>query len=301
MSSIERPASSSLRLTGVRALVTGSSEGLGLAIAERFARDGASVFLCARRGEPLRAAAEMLSHVAAQDQRIGSAVADVSRPDAVARLVTQAVDALEGLDVLVCNAGINGAKGLADQVEWRDWVQTIEINLFGAVLCCRAALPHFRAKGRGKIILLSGGGATGPRPYFSAYAASKSALVRFGETLAEEVRHVNIDVNAVAPGALNTSLLDDMLAAGPEKIGAAAYERCLKQKQAGGTPLDTGARLCAFLASSESDGITGRLISAVWDPWEDLPARREELAVSDVYTLRRIVPEDRGKDWGPAR
>jgi 3-oxoacyl-[acyl-carrier protein] reductase len=159
-------------------------------------------------------------------------------------------------------------------------------------------LPIFRAAGSGKIVNLSGGGATAPLPRLSAYAASKAAVVRFTETLAEELRGTRIDVNAVAPGALNTRLLDEVLAAGADKVGKSFYERALKQKAEGGAPLDKGAALCAFLLSDESAGISGRLLSAIWDPWSELPARRAELAESDIYTLRRIVPKDRGRDWG---
>jgi 3-oxoacyl-[acyl-carrier protein] reductase len=155
-----------------------------------------------------------------------------------------------------------------------------------------------RQQKSGKIIVLSGGGATQPMPGFSAYAASKAAVVRLTETLADELRDDHIDVNAIAPGALNTRLLDEVLAAGPDKVGQAFYDRSVKQKAEGGTSLEKGAALCAFLLSPESDGVTGRLLSAVWDPWADLPARRDELAKSDIYTLRRIVPKERGRDWG---
>jgi NAD(P)-dependent dehydrogenase (short-subunit alcohol dehydrogenase family) len=218
-------------------------------------------------------------------------------PQDVEAVVEGAVATFGGVDVLVCNAGVYGPKGPIERVDWHEWAQAINVNLCGAVLCCRAVLPHFRARKSGKIILLSGGGATKPLPFLSAYAASKAALVRFGETLAEEVKDAGIDVNAVAPGALNTRLLEEVLEAGPEQVGQEFYKQSLAQKEKGGTPLETGAALCAFLASSQSDGITGRLISAVWDPWKDLPARRDELAASDIYTLRRIVPEDRGKTW----
>ena len=122
--------------------------------------------------------------------------------------------------------------------------------------------------------------------------------MRFGETLAEEVRGSGIDVNAVAPGAMNTRLIDDILAAGPARVGRSEYEEALRQQREGGTPLERGASLCVFLGSAASDGITGRLISAVWDPWETLPERRGDLEGSDLYTLRRIVPSDRGKEWG---
>jgi 3-oxoacyl-[acyl-carrier protein] reductase len=109
---------------------------------------------------------------------------------------------------------------------------------------------------------------------------------------------MSIDVNAVAPGSLNTRLLDEVLEAGPERVGHAFYEQALKQKESGGTPIERGAALCVFLASSSGDRITGKLLSAVWDPWEDLPQHVDDLASSDIYTLRRIVPSDRGKLWG---
>jgi 3-oxoacyl-[acyl-carrier protein] reductase len=117
------------------------------------------------------------------------------------------------------------------------------------------------------------------------------------ETLAVELSDANVDVNAIAPGALNTRLLDEVVQAGPEKVGAEFYDRALKQRDQGGVPLEKGAALAVFLASAASDGITGRLLSAVWDDWAHLPERREELSQSDVYTLRRIVPGDRGLKW----
>jgi 3-oxoacyl-[acyl-carrier protein] reductase len=162
---------------------------------------------------------------------------------------------------------------------------------------CRALLPHFKARRYGKIIQLSGGGATNPLPRLSAYAASKAAIVRFAESLALEVQADGIDVNAVAPGALNTRMMRELLDAGPSAVGDAMYERMTRIAESGGTPLETGAALAVFLASPQSDGITGRLLSAVWDPWADLPSHRDELARSDVYTLRRIVPADRGLPW----
>jgi 3-oxoacyl-[acyl-carrier protein] reductase len=122
-------------------------------------------------------------------------------------------------------------------------------------------------------------------------------VVRLTETLAKETLASGIDVNAVAPGALNTRFLDQVLSDGPDRVGEDAYARALKQKAEGGVPLEMGANLCAFLLSSASDGITGRLISAVWDPWHNLAAHLEELRRTDVYTLRRIVPDDRDLKW----
>jgi 3-oxoacyl-[acyl-carrier protein] reductase len=162
----------------------------------------------------------------------------------------------------------------------------------------RALLPHFKAQRYGKLIQISGGGATNPLPRISAYAASKAAIVRYAETLALEVNDKGIDVNCIAPGALNTRMLDEVLQVGPDKVGQAFYERAVKQKEDGGTSLTKGAELALFLASGASDGITGKLISAVWDNWEEWPQYLDQLAQSDVYTLRRITGKDRGFKWG---
>jgi len=284
-------------LEGKRILITGASEGLGYAVAERCLVEGASVAICARSPERIERAGAALRESAKEQQRVFAAVADVSNPQQVKALVANAARVLGGLDGLVNNAGIYGPKGLIEEVDWAEWARAIEINLMGTVLPCREVLPLFRSRGSGKIVNLSGGGATAPLPRISAYAASKAAVVRFTETLAEELRGTSIDANAVAPGALNTRLLDEVLAAGPDKVGKNFYDRALKQKADGGAGLEKGAALCAFLLSAASDGITGRLLSAVWDPWADLPARRAELAESDIYTLRRIVPKDRGRNW----
>jgi NAD(P)-dependent dehydrogenase (short-subunit alcohol dehydrogenase family) len=122
--------------------------------------------------------------------------------------------------------------------------------------------------------------------------------VRFTETIAEENRDTAIEINAIAPGALNTRLLDEVLAAGPEKVGVPFYQKALSQKKDGGAPLSAGAKLCAYLLSGQSDGITGKLISAIWDPWESFSSHRDDLNRSDVYTLRRILPKERGFTWG---
>jgi hypothetical protein len=95
-----------------------------------------------------------------------------------------------------------------------------------------------------------------------------------------------------------TRLTDEMIDAGPERVGAALHARMTKLKQEGGSPLKLAASMCGYLASADSDGLTGRLISAPWDPWPFSPAQRQEIAESDIYALRRIVPKDRGKTWG---
>jgi 3-oxoacyl-[acyl-carrier protein] reductase len=288
----------SKRLAGRVALITGGNRGLGREVARAFVSAGASIMVCAREAAALEETGRELSGLASESQTVCWRSADVTDQSAVDMTVRQAVDELGGLDVLVNNAGVYGPFGLLEDTDWTEWVRAIEINLFGSVIPIRAVLPHFKVQGYGKIIQLSGGGATNPLPRISAYAASKAAMARLTETVAEECKNDRIDVNAIAPGALNTRLLDEVLAAGPDKVGADFYARAVRQKQDGGVALTHGADLAVFLASSASDGITGRLISALWDDWACWPAHLPELESSDAYKLRRITGRERGFSWG---
>jgi NAD(P)-dependent dehydrogenase (short-subunit alcohol dehydrogenase family) len=280
------------------AIVTGASQGLGLEIAKRYLAAGAQLTICSRDEHMLNKALSDLNAIADPRQLVTAVRADVSNPDDVQRLLDVALKSMPRIDILVNNAGVIGPCGAVEDVDWREWVRTVEINLLGSVLVSRALLPHFKRAGKGKIIQLSGGGATNPLPMLSAYAVSKAAVIRFVETLAEETRRHCIDVNAIAPGALDTRILDQFIQAGPEKLGVEFHDRCVQLKQHGSVPLSRGADLAVFLGSARSDGITGKLLSAVWDPWESLPQHLEDLRGTDIYTLRRIVPKDRDLFWG---
>jgi NAD(P)-dependent dehydrogenase (short-subunit alcohol dehydrogenase family) len=286
-----------MKLQNLVTVVTGASQGLGRAIAEEFVREGANVAICARDSALLEAVRGQLEELATSGQPILAHAGDVSSPERMQELFRRIEQEIGLVDVLVNNAGVYGPKGPSESVDLDEWSRALEINVLGTFIPTRFAIAQMKKKGRGKIINLSGGGATNPLPRLSAYAASKAAVVRLTETLAEELQEFSIAVNAIAPGALNTRLLDEVLQAGPEIVGAGFYEKALKQRETGGAPLDKGAALCVYLASSASDGITGKLISALWDPWEKLHDFRPELASSDIYTLRRIVPEDRGKKF----
>jgi len=285
-----------MKLAGRNAIVTGASLGLGAKIAEQFAAAGASLMLCARNAAELEAQRKRLA-AAYPKSRVLTHRADISnRPD-VDALFAAAASELGKLDIVVNNAGVYGPMGSIDAIDWDEWVQAIAINLTGVVYCSRKAVEAFKPNRYGKIINLSGGGATNPLPGISAYAASKAAVVRFTETLALEVKEFGIDVNAVAPGALATRLTDQLVAAGPERVGAGLHERMTRLAKEGGTPLNVGASLCVYLASADSDGLTGRLIAAQWDPWPFDSAIKGKIEATDIYTLRRIVPADRGESW----
>ena len=283
-------------LSGRTAIITGASQGLGKAIAKAYLDAGANIMLCARGEQLLGETAEELLRLDAG--KVAWITADVSRDAEVQEVVERTLAEFGHFEILVNNDGVYGPKGSIDDVPWDEWMDSLLVNIGGSVNFSRRVLPHFKQQRYGKIIQLSGGGATNPLLQISAYATSKAAIVRFAETLAVEVREYKIDVNSIAPGALNTRLLDEVLVAGPDKVGADFFARAERQHAQGGTPLDVPARLAVFLGSSQSDGITGKLISAVWDDWASFPTHLEELTKSDVYTLRRIVAKDRGFGWG---
>lgn len=285
-----------MKLKNVNAIITGGSQGLGKVIAEHFLGEGANVAICARSKKDLSAARGELAKQF-PSQKVLAKACDVSDEKQINELVAFALHELGSLQALVLNAGIYGPMGPTESVPLDEWRRAMDINLYGVLLPCRAVIPHFKKSGRGKIVVLSGGGATNPLPNISSYAASKAAVVRLAETLAEELKPFHVDVNAIAPGALATRLVDEVLAAGPDKVGAAFFEKNKMWKEKGAVPLELGARLAVYLASAESDGITGKLMSAQWDPWEKLQEFKSDLN-SDIYTLRRIVPKDRGKKWG---
>ncbi len=273
-----------MRLDGETALVTGAGRGIGAATAHAFSRAGANVVLLARTAaEVERVAAEIVA-------RGGQALAlcgDVSRRDDVERALETTLKRFPSIDALANAAGIYGPIGSFAENDMDAWVRAIETNLLGTAFCLRAALPHMLARRKGAIVNFSGGGAVSPFPRFSAYATSKAAVVRLTETVAAEVKESGIRVNAIAPGAINTRLLDEVLEAG-ERAGKDFYAQALQQKSSGGTSPDKAAELAVFLASPGGAGITGRLISAVWDDWKSLPERAQELDRSAMFTLRRI-------------
>ena len=285
-------------LRGKNIIITGASRGLGVHIARAMWDNGANLLLVARSADALMGLKEDFESDPATDQEIHITVADLAFPTATDLILKEARSVWGGLDGLVNNAGILGPIGPIWKNEWKVWEKTIRINLLAPVSLCRACIGWMKETGQGKIINLSGGGATGPRPNFSAYAVAKTGVVRFTEILAEEVRDFNIQVNSIAPGALNTDLLEAVLREDPADVGKNEYDSALKQKEGGGASPVRAAQLCVFLASPASDGITGKLISAIWDPWEEFPGHIQDLAEGDIYTLRRIVPKERGKGWG---
>ncbi|MEW6382162.1 MAG: SDR family oxidoreductase [bacterium] len=273
-----------MKLKGKIAIITGGSRGIGKAIARAFLAEGALVTITGRNQDELARAGEELSRVGA----IRSFRADIREEQEIRQLVAEVLNTFGTIDVLVNNAGIQGPIGKFWEVDCEDWADNIKVNLLGTVRCTRSVVPIMIAKKAGKIINLSGGGAAASRPCFSAYGAGKAALVRFTEILAEEVREYHIDVNALAPGAVNTRMLHEILEA-EAKAGEKELRDARERSEKGGTSPELAAALAVFLASSASDGLSGRLISAVWDNWQQFsPDRIASIMSGNLYTLRRV-------------
>lgn len=269
------------------AIIAGAGRGIGQAIALAFAGEGARLILAARtHSEIAETAASCL-------ERGGAAlpvVTDISKWAQVQNLVATAIEDAGQVDILVNSAGIHGPIGPTAEINPADWTHGVETNLFGTLYLCRAVMPHFIERRQGKIILLAGGGAASPLPNLSSYAVSKAAIARLADTLAEELKDHNIQVNAVAPGLVDTRLQDDVLAAG---IRAGAHYDEVKQAResgAGAVSPEIAAGLAVFLASPASGRLTGKLIAARYDPWREWAGKADELNATPLYTIRRLDP-----------
>ena len=271
-----------------RLVITGSSSGIGRWLAEYFAAKGWAVWGLARRPQENVPQGEF-----------HHSVCDVADWRAVQAAGEEVARRWNTIDALICCAGVQGAVGPAMTLRPEEWSHTVRMNLDGTFHSVSAFFPLLsRGSRRAKVLCFSGGGSTAPRPNFSAYGVAKAGVVRLVETLAHEWQALPIDINSVAPGALPTRLTEETLALGVERVGAAEYAAAQRTAAQGKDGFAKVGALAEFLLSAASDGISGRLLSAPWDPWPQLPAHRAELAASDIYTLRRIVPADRSKTWG---
>jgi NAD(P)-dependent dehydrogenase (short-subunit alcohol dehydrogenase family) len=274
----------------MRIVVTGSSSGIGRALAGRLLDRGHRVWGVARSSQA--------DFAALRGASFRWAAADVADFDALARLASEVGDAWGGIDGIVCAAGVLGAVGPGLEADPRAWVATVRTNLEGTYFTLRAFHRLLlRAERRAKAVCFSGGGSTKSRPRFSAYGVAKTGIVRLVETLADETAGQAFDINAIAPGAIATRMTEDVLRAGPGAAGDAEVASARAQLTAGHPPMENALGLVEWLLSDASDGIRGRLLSAPWDPWRTLDQRSQALAKSDIFQLRRIVPQDRGQHW----
>lgn len=261
-------------------LITGAGRGIGKRLALGLAQQGARIGLLARTKAELDLAALEIEHAGGISLRLRADVRDLEQVNAAVDRMRVHFGSVHGL---VCAAGIQGPIGPLVSVDPAAWWETVDTNLRGVMISMRAVLPAMCDQRSGKIIVLSGGGSTRPRPGFSAYAASKTALVRLVETVAEEVAEFNVQVNGMAPGNAYTSMTDEILRAG-DRAGADEIADAQQVRQSGGTAPAKQIELAAFLASERSNHISGKLVH-VKDDWRKL---ERGTIHPEIYTLRRV-------------
>jgi NAD(P)-dependent dehydrogenase (short-subunit alcohol dehydrogenase family) len=266
----------------MKLLITGANSGIGLRLFRALTE-------CERWGIARRPISEKL-----RDRRMLFTSCDVTSWTSVWTLANEVEARWEALDGLIHCAGVQGAIGPAMVLNPEAWCATVRANVEGAFYLIRSFYPLLTklSQNRTKILLFSGGGASKSRPNFSAYATAKTALVRLTECLADEWRDVPLDINIIAPGAINTGMTQEVLAFGPEKAGEEEYNRAKRQLLEGGDSVAKLIGLIRFLLSNRSDGISGRFISAQWDPWEREIEFQGLISDVDVFKLRRRVPEE---------
>ena len=267
-------------------VITGAGRGLGRSLAIHLATVGYDVAMCARTATELD---EAVGEVERAGARVSGHAVDVSDPIAVEAFAARVAEQHGPAWGLVNNAAVLGPVGPIDTVDVDRWMRAVSVDVGGVVAVTRAFVPHMRGAGGGRVVNLSGGGIGGPRPQprASAYTASKAAVDVLTEVLAPELHGDGITINAVAPGPVPTTFLDEVLEAGRDVAGSELHDAALHTRE---TPacLDAFFELVDFLLADESAWLTGKLLSARWDQVEDLVARRDQLVGTSRLTLRRI-------------
>lgn len=272
------PAESEFKDKGV--LITGAGRGIGKRLAMGFAAEGARVGLLARSKAEIDLTQLEIEHTGGTALRLRADVRDLDQ-------VTRAIDFMHArfgeIHIMICAAAIQGPVGPFLENTPTHWIETIQTNLIGVMHCCAAVLPEMTQRRSGKVIAMSGGGSSRPRPNFSAYAAAKAGLARLIETLAEELRDSNVQVNCMSPGGTYTHMTDEILRAG-DKAGRKDEEIAMEVRLTGGVAPQRQMALAKFLASERSNHVSGKLIS-VEDDWKKL---MHGATSPEVFTLRRV-------------
>lgn len=269
---------------GKSVIVTGGSRGIGKAVAKNFFDQGASVLICSRSKSEVTSAC---SEIDPSRKKCFGIKADVSVIKDCGRLIKYAVKKFGKIDILINNAGIYGEIGKLETSNLKNWAKTIEVNLLGAVNCTKFAILFMKKSRGGKIINFAGAGVGGKKglPNFSAYYTSKISIAGFTETIAEELKQDNIQINCISPGPVNTGITDYLLAQGIKKTGKQMYQQALNQKKESKNTPDLAIKMINFLCSKKANHLSGRLFSSKWDSITLLQSLNNE---GDMFKLRRI-------------
>lgn len=276
---------------GKNIFITGANQGLGLSTALHFASLNSNLILCGRNKIKNNKALKILKKVTSKEIIFENL--DISNKKKFDFFFKKVEKKFKKIDILISNAGIYGPKGFSETLPWKDWKKTIDINLMGNIYVINKLIKHFKKNKWGKIIQISGGGAASSFPMFCPYSVSKAGIVRFIENISIEAKKYNVYANSIAPGPINTRMLNEVLKAGPKKVGIEFYNKSLSQLKSGGTDISKIVSLIHYLADKTGDGISGKLISVQWDNWKNFHKKKTILKNSDVGTLRRIAGRDR--------
>ncbi len=266
-------------------VILGASSGIGAALTQALSGDGHRLFVCARRRDRLQALTE--------DGKIATyRVVDVANEAEVAAFAKDVQDAAANVDAIICCAGAYGPIGRFQDIDSAAWLATLQTNLFGTFLAAKYFVPLMKPHAGARILTLSGGGAFNALPRYSAYATSKAGIVRLTETIAEELRPLGIAANGIAPGFVATEIHNATLAAGAEAAGEAFHAMTRGKMAEGSVPMEVPVNCVRFLLSERADGLTGKTLSASFDPWQSdaFQADISVLNASELYTMRRVNP-----------
>ena len=270
------------RLEGKVAVITGGGRGIGQAIARAYAAEGASLMLAARTDSELQQTAHEIRE--AHGGEVRTAIADVRVREQVENAVAQAEDHFGRIDVMVNNAGNTGQIGPLWELDPERWANVISVHVLGTYYGCRAVIPGMLERGAGRIVNMAGVGG----PNDTSYDAAKTAIINITENLSVELAGTGITVNAISPGSIHTRMWEEVRDMALEAGDMALYEKGVQVTSGGGASIERAAQLAVLLGSDECSGLSGRLIRAALDTFEDIPRRVDEIMSSDALLLRRV-------------
>ena len=274
-------------------LISGATGGFGSALSHKYYQEGANLLLIGRSINKLNNLKNKLTKDKTSNQFIITIKLDLSKLDIIKKVINKELNNINKIDILINCAAIQGPIGKSWENNFKEWQKTFNTNFYSTMILTNTILPFMLKFKTGNIINISGGGSTSSRPDFSSYAISKTAIVRYTEILADELSNTKIKVNSLAPGIMATNMIKNVIK-NKKNITNLKEFNTAKKVFVDGDNMNKAIDLCIFLSSKESNRINGKLISATWDPWHLLNSNKNNISESDIYTLRRILPEDRG-------
>ncbi len=275
-------------------IITGASEGLGFEIAKRFIENNANLIICSSNYKKIKSAFYRLNKDLKYYQKIYFYKIDLSQEKEVYKFVKFTKNKFKKIDCLINNAAMLGPMGKLEDLDWKKFKKTIQVNFLSPALIIKLLLPIFKKQKKGKIIQIAGGGSSSPSILRNPYAASKAGIVRLVENISEELKllKLNVQINSVSPGVMNTKMFKKIIIKGKKILGNKMI-RELNKKNNNKTDYNKIVELIFFLSSNFSKEITGKNISANWDNWKIWNNNINKIKKSDLYTIRRIVGSDR--------